>query len=161
MKLKRLFLILMILIWAIVVYALSNEEGEASSGLSRRIVSIFVKEERIVDIVEPYARKVAHFSEYFVGGVLFLLLFRTYNLNDIPTIVYTSIMGTWYALTDEWHQKMIIARKASLFDVFIDFLGCITGACIMLLIIKIIEHIKMKKKEKNYERFKRRIRPGT
>ena len=161
MKLKRLLLILMIIIWASMVYALSNEEGEVSSGLSRRIVSIFVKEERTIDIIEPYARKVAHFGEYFVGGILFLLLFKTYNIDDIPILTYTSVMGVWYALTDEWHQRMIVARKASIFDVFIDFLGCITGACIMLLIVKIKEHIRIKKREEKFERFKRRIRPGT
>ena len=157
----RIILIILICIWAFMIFMFSGQEGDASSGLSRQIVEFFIKNEEIVDLVEPYVRKLAHFGEYGIGGMLFLLLFRTYEWDDIAVLGLSGMMGAWYAMVDEYHQTMVPGRNGNWLDVVIDTLGCLTGACILLIIVKIIERHKEKKKQEKFERFKRRVRPGN
>lgn len=139
MKLKRLILLVLIIIWAILIFGLSGQNGTESSGLSRKIVEIFTKNQEIVDIVEPYIRKVAHFSEYGLGGILFTLLFSTYNWKDRKIILISIILGIWYASMDEIHQLLVDGRNGSIVDVYIDTLGFSTGVCGIMAILKIIQ----------------------
>lgn len=139
MKLKRLILLVLIIIWAILIFGLSGQNGTESSGLSRKIVEIFTKNQEIVDIVEPYIRKVAHFSEYGLGGILFTLLFSTYNWKDRKIILISIILGIWYASMDEIHQLLVDGRNGSIVDVYIDTLGFSTGVCGIMAILKIMQ----------------------
>lgn len=150
MKVKyiRIFLFVLIVIWALFVFYLSNQTGEESSGVSRMIARIFTKDENMLDIVERYIRKLAHFSEYALGGILFLLLFYTYKWSDRKTMTISISLGMWYAITDEIHQLLVSQRNGSIIDVYIDTLGVATGVCTIFLIIKIIENFKNKKKIK-------------
>ncbi|MCR5185926.1 MAG: VanZ family protein [Clostridia bacterium] len=161
MRFKRIVLLILIIIWAVTVYYFSGQEGETSSNFSRRVVEFFIHNEKWVDIIEPYARKVAHFSEYGIGGCLFLLLFRTYKWGDIKVLSLSGVFGCWYAVVDEYHQTLVQGRYGSPLDVVIDTLGCLTWACFLLIFIKIIEMHKEKKKQEKFEKFKRRVRPGT
>ncbi len=133
----RAILLLLIIAWALIVFNLSGQNGEESSGLSRKVVELFIKNEELADKVEPYIRKFAHFSEYGLGGVLFLSLFYTYNKwTDEKKMIVSILLGIWYASMDEIHQLMVPARHGSIVDVYIDTLGFSTGVCVMLLLIK-------------------------
>lgn len=129
MKLKRLILLVLIIIWAILIFGLSGQSGTESSGLSRKIVAIFTSNEEIIDVVEPYIRKVAHFSEYGLGGILFTLLLATYKWTDRKIMFIAILLGIWYASMDEIHQLMVEGRNGSILDVYIDTLGFSTGVC--------------------------------
>lgn len=142
----RVFLFILIVLWAILVFNFSNQKGEESSALSRKLIEFFIKDENIIDLVEPYVRKAAHFSEYALGGMLFILLFSTYEWTDKKKLLISIPLGIWYATTDEIHQLMVSERNGSLFDIYIDSLGFATGALFMLLIIKIIQIIIVNKK---------------
>ena len=139
MKVKRLILLVLIVIWAVLIFGLSGQNGTESSGLSRKIVEIFTKDEEIVDIVEPYVRKLAHFSEYGLGGILFISLFSTYKWTDRKMMFVSIALGIWYASMDEIHQLMVDGRHGSIFDVYLDSLGFSTGVCGMMAILKIKE----------------------
>ena len=110
-------------------------------------LSFFIKNEDTIQIVEPYVRKAAHFSEYAFGGLLFVLLFYTYKWTDRKIIIVSVLLGVWYAGMDELHQLMIAQRHASIFDIYIDSLGFSTGVLSMLLLIKVVEIIVNKKKK--------------
>ena len=116
----RIILLLFIIIWAFIVFNFSSQNGEESSGVSRKVVEVFVKEEVLADKVEPYVRKFAHFSEYGLGGVLFISLFSTYEWTDRKKITLAIVLGIWYAGLDEVHQLMVPARHGSIVDVYID-----------------------------------------
>ncbi len=135
----RIILLLFILIWALIVFNFSSQNGEESSGVSRKVVEIFIKEETLADKVEPYVRKFAHFSEYGLGGVLFISLFSTYEWTDRKKITLAIVLGIWYAGLDEVHQLMVPARHGSIVDVYIDTLGFSTGVFSMLLLIKLVK----------------------
>ncbi len=135
----RIILLLFIIIWAFIVFNFSSQNGEESSGVSRKVVEVFVKEEVLADKVEPYVRKFAHFSEYGLGGVLFISLFSTYEWTDRKKITLAIVLGIWYAGLDEVHQLMVPARHGSIVDVYIDTLGFSTGVFLMLLLIKLVK----------------------
>ena len=42
MKVKRLILLVLIVIWAVLIFGLSGQNGTESSGLSRKIVEILI-----------------------------------------------------------------------------------------------------------------------
>ena len=146
-KLLRIFLLILIFIWAFLVFNFSSQTGNYSYGLSRMIVEFFTKDEAIINKVEPYVRKAAHFSEYGLGGILFLLLFNTYEWSDRKKIIISILLGIWYAITDEVHQLMVPGRNGAIFDIYIDSLGFSTGVLGMMILIKLAE-IKNNKKSK-------------
>lgn len=146
-KFIRIILFILIVLWALLVFYLSGQNGGESSGLSRKIAEILTKNEKLLEIVEKYVRKIAHFSEYALGGVLFLLLFNTYKWTDRRKILTSIGLGIWYASTDEIHQLLVPGRNGSVVDVYIDSLGFSTGVFITLLIIKIILIIREKNKK--------------
>ena len=125
----------------IAIFYFSGQEGETSSNLSRRIVGFFVHSEEMVDIIEPYVRKIAHFSEYALGGMLFVSLFSTFEWTDKGIMITSGLLGIWYAITDEFHQLLVPDRHGSIFDVYIDSLGFFTGVCVMMIILKIAQII--------------------
>lgn len=138
---------LLIIAWAILVFGLSGQDGGQSSGTSRKLVEFFTSNEEIIDIVEPYVRKLAHFSEYGLGGILFTLLFATYKWPDRKIIVISIALGIWYASIDEIHQLMVDGRHGSVFDVYLDSLGFSTGVCGMMAIFKIKQILSCKSKK--------------
>lgn len=148
-KILRIFLVIIIAIWAYIVFNLSSQDGGDSSGLSRKVVEFFVKNEEVINKVEPYVRKAAHFSEYGLGGVLFISLFSTYNWTERKQITISILLGIWYAITDEVHQLMVPGRHGAIFDVYLDTLGFATGVLAMLLIIKLVKVYKSNKPERS------------
>lgn len=141
----RIVLIILIILWAILVFGMSNQQGEASSGLSRKITALFFKTEEQIALVEPYVRKIAHFSEYAIGGILFLSLFLTYEWSDKRRIITSILLGIWYAIFDEIHQLFVPERSGNIIDVLIDSLGICFGVCFMMLVYKIFKKHQKKK----------------
>jgi VanZ family protein len=78
-----------------------------------------------LDVIHLVVRKLAHFSEYALLGILAARAFRT---STNPTIqrrwllISLSIIVS-YALIDEYHQSFVPSRTASIFDSLIDMSG--------------------------------------
>lgn len=144
---KRIIVAILIVIWAVFVFNLSSQNGNDSSGLSRMIVELFTKDEAIINVVEPYVRKVAHLSEYALGGMLFLVLLNTYELTDRRKMIISIAIGVWYAITDEVHQMLVPERSGNIIDVWIDSLGISIGVCVMMVYYKIKDIIINKKQQ--------------
>ena len=74
-------------------------------------------------------RKVAHFSEYFILGVL-VIIFLNYvigNKKYIIVFLICLVICALYATSDEFHQVFILGRSGQAVDVCIDTLGALTG----------------------------------
>lgn len=82
-----------------------------------------------------------------LDGVLFISLFSTFEWSEKRRIIVSALLGVWYAITDEVHQLMVPERHGSVFDVYIDSLGFITGIFCMLLLMKIILMFREKKRK--------------
>lgn len=79
-----------------------------------------------IDKVHYAIRKLAHFSEY---GVLGLLLWRLVNFKLAPTayrswnFAITLLFAALYASSDEFHQSFVPGRHPSVYDVLLDTCG--------------------------------------
>ena len=72
----RMIILAFIIIWMITTFQFSNQNGDASSSLSKGVASLLVPEEKIA-MIEPYIRKIAHLSEYAIRRkFIFLFLFN-------------------------------------------------------------------------------------
>jgi VanZ family protein len=96
-----------VVLWAVVIFALSSIPGLATD----------------LGIWDTVLRKGAHMSEY---AILALLLFRALG-REVPAFV----LGFAYAVTDEIHQEFVRGRHASPFDVAMDAAGLALGLLVL------------------------------
>lgn len=140
----RIFIIILIIFWMRMVFGFSSQVSTESSNLSLMVASWFSDDVYIQTVLEPYIRKIAHFSEYGLGGALFFSFFATFNIRDEKRILCASLLGLIYASTDEIHQLFVDGRSGQIKDVYIDTLGVITGALCMCLLFTVVKLIKKK-----------------
>lgn len=132
MKLKIIIKYILLILWMIVIFWFSNQKGTNSSNMSSvivtKIVSIIesitdLKLEQSILVITLIIRKIAHFSIYFVLGILWMLLLKEYNISLNKQIIYALLFCLLYSCSDEIHQLFIDGRNGSLLDVLIDMLG--------------------------------------
>lgn len=134
---KKALSLVLLIIWIIIIFLLSNQNGSVSTSESDIIVNsinniLGVNEHILVVIV----RKFAHIMEYFI---LYLLTYNCYKKYGIKH-KYSIIFCMFCSLIDEIHQLFINGRSGQITDIFVDFIGIIIGYII-------IEVIYGKKKE--------------
>jgi VanZ family protein len=84
-------------------------------------------------IVHGVVRKLAHFTGYFVLGLLAARAFRGSPRPAVRNrwlLISITLIAT-YALLDEYHQSFVPSRTASIFDSFIDMAGGLTALIIV------------------------------
>lgn len=150
----RIILIILLLCTFFIIFGFSSQNGEQSSGISRKVTEIILKvsvnynqlEEEEKEIVlhrtESIIRKIAHFSIYTVVGFLLMGLLSTYKLKEKWRIIITIVIGILYAISDEFHQSFSPGRSPKITDVYIDTLGIILGILLVILIRMIYKKIK-------------------
>ena len=138
-KIKQIIYLGLVLLWMTTIFMFSNQTGGESQGLSQKvtkvIVEIFTHNQNIdegaklelIENIDYYIRKLAHFSIYAIGGILIYNYINTYNLSKKIVIIISILIGAIYAMTDEFHQIFTSGRSANVFDVLIDSCGVITG----------------------------------
>lgn len=124
----------LLIIWLGVIYYLSSQNGEASADLSNGLLKQIADLLKIADIgqfIETYKvliRKLAHFIEYFVLGVLLYINMKEYTNKNV--IVICIVLCALYATSDEIHQLMVSDRAFMISDIILDTFG---GSCAILL----------------------------
>lgn len=150
----RVILIILLICTFNVIFGFSSQNGEESSGISRRVTEFIVdeiikadEENRIelINNLEGIVRKLAHFSIYAVVGFLLMALVSTYDLEEKKRICISFIIGIIYAVSDEIHQGFIPGRSPKLTDVMIDTMGVAVGILVLLLILTIVNKVKEKR----------------
>ena len=151
MKINILRVILIILLRGMfyIIFGFSSQDGEESSGISRKITEKITKnvksiqekpaneKEEIIYKIEKVIRKIAHFSIYTVVGILLMSLMSTYNLGNKKRTIISLVLGIIYASLDEFHQLFTPGRSAQITDVIIDSMGVMLGILLVMLVIKI------------------------
>lgn len=132
MKRRRILLIFTIL-WVAFIFLQSIQTGEVSGNTSGRITLFLVNTlEKIgvqldFQIVSILLRKLAHFTEFFILGVLLHYLYESYNFIIKHTIILSIISGVMIAITDEFIQTFVEGRAGTIVDVGIDTLGILAA----------------------------------
>lgn len=91
------------------------------------------------DTASFLVRKCAHFTEYLLLGICLLLTLREWVSPPKSGLFLTLLawgIGTFYALSDEFHQAFVPERSCELRDIIIDSLGVLTGIVIITLILR-------------------------
>lgn len=135
---KRIIFTILSILWMSVIFGFSSKESTESGKDSRSfITSTIVKiykvfnndasEEEINNIVESFngpIRKLAHYTEYLLLGILIFYTFKSYDIKNIYLMILFCFL---YAFSDEIHQLFVVGRYCSFFDVIIDTLGSSTA----------------------------------
>ena len=150
-NIKRAILIILLILTFFQIFRFSNQNGEKSSGISRKITTAVTKnvkkiqeldknkQEEVLGTIEKVIRKLAHFSIYMVVGILMMLLMNTYEIKKLDRIAISLITGIIYASSDEIHQFFIPGRSAMITDVMIDTLGVSVGILLIIFVLKLKE----------------------
>ena len=147
-KKARVVFVLLLALWMLVIFVMSAQPAEQSSQLSGGIVSSIIaaicrnfdtlssqQQTEITSVVTLVVRKTAHFSEYFILGVLVSLTASTsgkinYKLKFLLSTVFCVI----YATSDEIHQFFVPGRACRFGDVCIDTAGSVVAIALIMLI---------------------------
>lgn len=133
---KKKISVILVILWMILIFIMSSYSGNDSSNQSNFIVNIISSIFNInnIDILSLIVRKLAHFTEYFILGLLVYNMI--YNLNKKKYM--SIIICILYAISDEIHQLFVVGRSCNIIDMLIDSCGSISGVYFLYLIYKII-----------------------
>ncbi len=135
MKIKKLIYTVLLIMLLLVIFLFSNQTANKSQSTSDKVASGIVdivetvsknsikkdKRKSIIENTRFLVRKTAHFTLYFILGIIVYLLFTSYG---VKKIVFYSIMFCFiYACSDEIHQLFLDGRTAKILDVCIDTCG--------------------------------------
>ena len=123
-----------------IVWLFSAQSGTLSSGLSRGVLGLI--ETRLPEFYallarggrpEYVLRKLAHFSEYLLLGLLLYTLLRR-KCSPLAAALLAVLLAAGFAVTDEWHQLSVPGRDGNFRDVLIDSAGAFAGTVTGLLL---------------------------
>lgn len=134
---KKMILVFLLLIWLTIIFLFSNQNGVSSRNTSKAFIDKIIdisssfskkqlskeKKERIVKKYHPVVRKLAHFTIYFILGIITYSFLGIYFKNEQKQVVISLIFCFIYACSDEIHQLLLIGRTFQLKDIVIDTVG--------------------------------------
>ena len=118
-------------LWAAVIF-LASTSWFAGSRTEPALLPVLAwlfpgADRHTLEIVHAGLRKLGHFVEYLVLGMLVARALRTASGWTLRHSVLAVGLATSYAVTDELHQHFVPERTAAVGDVAIDALGAIVG----------------------------------
>ena len=138
-KLQKFLAWLALLVWMGVIFYFSHQSGDASMQLSDGILDSFkslFQNFLNYHTLSYIVRKIAHFTEYFILGLLIYHLVKQYRVISKTEIIWMILFCLIYAMSDEFHQVFIGGRSPKVFDVIIDSLGSSLSILILQLLQK-------------------------
>lgn len=93
-------------------------------------------------VSEHFIRKAAHFSEYFILGMLLLLTLRAFTQKISRNLTVPLFFGLLVPVCDESLQLLIPGRAGMVSDILIDFSGVTVGIAFCFLIVFLIQKRK-------------------
>ena len=141
---KHIRLILLIL-WMILIFYMSAQpqlESETTSNLVAELIYgiyAFIFPNNHLDVavfLERYIhpiRKLAHFTEFMILGILVYLNSRDYTKKN--NVFYSILFSVLYAVSDEIHQLFVDGRYCDIRDMGIDTAGALTGILLCHLLM--------------------------
>lgn len=139
--LRRVIYTLLLITWMIIIFLFSNQGSLNSIRLSdkltqktintvNKVTGKEVKDESKTVINNRFIiRKTAHFTLYFILGILVYQTLSSYGVKKY-ILVYSVLFCLVYASSDEIHQ-LFNDRTFRKLDIFIDTLGGLTGSTLI------------------------------
>lgn len=130
---KRIIYTFLLVIWMIIIFIFSNQSGtnslKVSDNLTRNTINTVNKitntemkkkdKDKLVLNSRFIVRKIAHFTLYFILGILVYLTLSSYNIKK-NILIFSILFVFIYAISDEVHQLLLQSRTFRFLDIFID-----------------------------------------
>ena len=141
MEFKKIISTILLIIWMVIIFLFSNEDAKLSQSKSDKVAVTTINtvsnitgknytktdRENFIDNSRFFIRKTAHFTLYFILGVLLIITYKCYGLNN-RIIIYSVLFCLIYAISDEIHQLFSNGRTFKLLDIIIDTIGGLIGS---------------------------------
>lgn len=148
MKSRKIIFPILVFLCMLTIFYFSNQNAKKSQSLSDEVAvkTLEIKSEvtkkeitktekdNFIKNSRTIIRKGAHFTIFFLLGILVYLTFKTYNIKH--AILFSIFFCFFYACTDEIHQLFIEMRTAQILDVFIDTSGACVGIGLVYLLTR-------------------------
>lgn len=145
----------------VVIFLFSAQNGETSSGISMSaskkgvwlldfLTGGSLTAEKLAELVmaiEHPLRKMAHFAEYAVMGILVFRILYCHMEKGARRYFAAVLWVFLSAAADEIHQYFVPGRWASVTDVLLDTCGGAAGAFLCLSVLYLSEKRKIKKQK--------------
>lgn len=144
-RIFRAVTLIVLILWMLLIFSLSAqaaaESASLSGGIKHKIFSLVypdfdeLTETEQQELLDKFPiRKLAHFSAYFVLGVLSWLTFISYRkINYKLRCVFSFVWCILFAVSDEFHQYYVPGRSCEFRDVIIDSSGALLAIVIISL----------------------------
>ncbi len=148
---KPAVLWVLVIAWMIIIFGMSSSTAEQSSeqsdGFIRTVLSVFFEkiDDSLVDGLHNAVRKLAHFAEYAILGLLLSLAVGCHINKLLPRFFIAFAIGAVYAVSDEIHQIFVPGRAGMIEDVLLDSAGVAIGAAFVALCAIFIIKFKSRK----------------
>lgn len=156
---KKIILHILLILWISLIFFFSHQPAidsdKASNGVivkiihTVEIISNHEFNDNELEIISNYlifpVRKLAHFTLYFILGILVYNVVMLYNIDNKKIFLISILFCIIYACSDEIHQLFVIGRSGELRDVLIDTIGSLLG---ILIVSKIINRKQKKSNDK-------------
>ena len=124
--------------WACLISFLSTDEfsSEHTSVYIIPVLHLLIPQAsgEALELMQAIIRKTAHFTEYFILGVL---LYRALSGGDQEWkpkwALWAIVIAAAYASLDEFHQSFVPSRTASPWDALIDTVGAFAAEIVVRL----------------------------
>lgn len=162
MDFKKIVSTLILIIWMILIFIFSNQNAITSEKVSDKVTSKTLttvsevtgkklsdnRREELIENNRFMVRKMAHFTLYFVLGILIYTTLASYGIPK-NKLIYSIILCFIFSLLDEFHQLFSYGRTSRMFDVFIDTSGSIVSSMLIFM-------LRHKKRYKKLDFFKKK-----
>lgn len=159
LKYKDKVLIVLAIIWMGVIFMFSAQVSDESKSSSNKVTSAVVntvisikkeniseeKRQKIIEDKTFIVRKTAHFTEYFILGLILILFLQTKEKLTAKYIILAIIFCVLYATSDEIHQLFVDGRSCKIMDIIIDTCGSSLAILGFTSIYKITTNLKKQK----------------
>lgn len=142
---KKSIKIILLVFWMALIFFLSAQIANDSTETTNFVIDILYKLYKglnignlsvldFTEIVFKPVRKLAHFSEFAILGILIYLNVKEYKKNRV--VLFALVLSALYALSDEIHQIFVPGRACTFVDMCIDTSGALIGILLIHLILK-------------------------
>ncbi len=132
MKSKNCLWKIATIVWVAVIFSFSLRTGEESGGMSLAVLTYILDTflpglsgKLDLEMAHLVLRKMAHFTEYFVLGVL--SRFAVQDIKKKQRTILALIFCIGIGVIDETLQLFVNGRVGSVWDVVIDSMGALVG----------------------------------
>lgn len=141
---KKYFKLVLLILWMGIIFYFSAQPSQESTIQTNIVVDVMYKIycnifggkldfNTFNGFLFKPVRKIAHFSEYALLGILAYINIKEY-INRKPYIA-SIIFSLLYAISDEIHQIFVPGRYCAILDMAIDVCGATVGIFIIHLIL--------------------------